>query len=173
MKRNSMSLLGVMILMFATLLSCDSILCEDSSVCRNNEYCSKIIGNCDGEGICTIRPEACIEIWDPVCGCDNKTYGNECEAAAMGINVEYKGECKGPCDDGTDALCLMPLPICTEYEIMAVQNYCYACVNPATCLPWGEPECSSDADCPEGSTCDPCGSSSCPFCDDCIPACIP
>ena len=29
----------------------------------------------------------CIEIWDPVCGCDSITYSNSCFAACAG--VEY------------------------------------------------------------------------------------
>ncbi len=114
-------------------------------------------------------------IWDPVCGCDEKTYGNACNAAAAEVNVDYEGECRRntSCDDGTMPLCKMMPPVCSEHEILAYKNNCYVCVNPATCLPWGEPQCSNDKDCPEENmVCDPCGSSSCYFCDDCVPACV-
>ena len=41
------------------------------------------------------KPEVvCTAQYDPVCGCNGKTYGNACVADAMGIRVVYKGECK-------------------------------------------------------------------------------
>lgn len=42
-----------------------------------------------------INPDvACTMQYDPVCGCNNKTYGNACIAGASGIRVVAKGECK-------------------------------------------------------------------------------
>jgi hypothetical protein len=37
------------------------------------------------------------------------------------------------CDDGTIPSCKMPAPECSKSEILAYQNNCYYCVNPATC----------------------------------------
>ena len=37
---------------------------------------------------------ACIKIYKPVCGCNNKTYGNSCEAESFGITNYTEGACK-------------------------------------------------------------------------------
>ena len=35
----------------------------------------------------------CTMQYDPVCGCDNKTYGNACVANCEGVKSFTKGEC--------------------------------------------------------------------------------
>lgn len=67
--------------------------CSKNSDCAANQYCAKRTGDCNGRGLCTIRPEVCPLIFDPVCGCDKKTYGNSCEAASAGVSVASLEEC--------------------------------------------------------------------------------
>lgn len=41
-----------------------------------------------------INPDCfCTMHYDPVCGCNNKTYGNACMASCSGITEYVEGEC--------------------------------------------------------------------------------
>lgn len=39
------------------------------------------------------KAQACIFVYDPVCGVDGKTYSNICFADSHGVEVAHAGEC--------------------------------------------------------------------------------
>jgi hypothetical protein len=69
------------------------VLCWEDAMCAEEQYCE--LAGCGAKsGTCQTRPQACYALWAPVCGCDGKTYGNDCEAASAGVTVDHEGECK-------------------------------------------------------------------------------
>jgi hypothetical protein len=83
-----------------TLIACES-LCGglDGLACGAGEYCNypndSLCGATDAPGTCTAIPTACDLNYQPVCGCDDVTYGNACAAALEGVSVASEGECDG------------------------------------------------------------------------------
>ncbi|HEX3695140.1 MAG TPA: Kazal-type serine protease inhibitor domain-containing protein [Polyangia bacterium] len=69
-----------------------------------SEYCEMKPGDCaiaDAAGTCAPKPQVCTANEDLVCGCDGKTYSNECVAATVGVSIRATGPCSGTSDAGT------------------------------------------------------------------------
>ncbi len=75
---------------------CDRI-CYSNAGLGTDRFCKKPEGACTGPGTVERRPQACPDVWRPVCGCDGHTYGNACEAAAAGASVARAGACETEC----------------------------------------------------------------------------
>jgi Kazal-type serine protease inhibitor domain len=72
--------------------------------CNSALFCRVAAGQCtapDAAGTCEKAPAFCIRVSRPVCGCNGKTYPNECEARHAKVAVDYSGRCKKP--PATDA----------------------------------------------------------------------
>src|SRR5262245_51095466 len=48
----------------------------------------------DAQGRCVKVPTFWTRIFMPVCGCDGKTYGNNCERLTAKAQLDHTGKCK-------------------------------------------------------------------------------
>ena len=48
----------------------------------------------DTFGTCRLSPRICSQIYQPVCGCNGRTYGNSCSARGAGTDVAHIGACR-------------------------------------------------------------------------------
>lgn len=65
--------------------------------CNSALWCQKTTaGQCktaDAAGQCDKAPAFCMQIYRPVCGCNGKTYANDCERQKARVQLDYVGAC--------------------------------------------------------------------------------
>jgi hypothetical protein len=64
--------------------------------CEEGLWCEHPAGECnmaDGAGMCAKAPEICTQDYQPVCGCDGKTYSNDCMRRIEKVQLDHIGEC--------------------------------------------------------------------------------
>jgi len=110
--------------------------------CPKGQFCELPAGECssaDLQGTCVETGGFCPLFYDPVCGCDGVTYGNDCERQRAGAQKDHDGACRKPrCETACD---------CYRVPGLVFEDSC-----PLMC-----PNCGSYWSCRDGACVEQCG----------------
>jgi len=72
--------------------------CDNNDDCEDDQFCNlpECGRNTNDQGRCIDGGQnrnGCSRNHDPVCGCDQRTYDNECIAQEHGVSIDYNGKC--------------------------------------------------------------------------------
>ena len=70
---------------------------KDAITCNSALWCQKAEGQCavaDAPGKCDKPVTFCMRVSRPVCGCNGKTYANDCERQRARVHLDHAGACK-------------------------------------------------------------------------------
>ena len=139
--------------------------------CATGEFCEMSAATCkvsDGFGTCKVKPQGCVDIYQPVCGCDRKTYSTDCDRQAAGVSKDYDGACATADAGIPDA----PAGTCSQVTTQTacdLRSDCHSVfVDPGNCT------CSAAGCCARFNTCANGGHAQCsgkPMCELATPHC--
>lgn len=67
------------------------------AVCGKNQWCEPKVDLCGISliGVCVPSGVFCTQVYKPQCGCDGRTYGNECMRRNAKVSKLHDGPCLG------------------------------------------------------------------------------